>query len=95
MSEQAPAGRRRGYLVEHYRPGQSAAELECAAAQVRDAFVELEHEGEPVRFVHSTIVEADESFFCVVEAASEELVHAAYERASVRYERVSAALTDK
>jgi hypothetical protein len=63
-------------------------------AQVRDAIAELEREGEPMRFLHSMIVAADESFLCVVEAASEELVHAAYERASVPYERISAALTE-
>lgn len=94
MSEQASAARRQSYLVEHYRPGLSAAELERAAARVRDAIGELEREGEPVRFLHSTIVAADESFLCVVEAASEELVHAAYKRASVPFERLSAALTE-
>lgn len=94
MSERAPTERRQSYLVEHYRPGQTAAELERAAARVRDAIGELERDGEPVRFLHSTIVTADEAFLCVVEAASEELVHAAYGRASVPYERISAALTE-
>ena len=94
MSEQAPARRRQSYLVEHYRPGLSAAELERAARRVRDAIGELQREGEPVRFLHSTIVAADESLLCVVEAASEELVRAAYTRANVPYERISVALTE-
>ena len=94
MSEQAPARRQQSYLVEHYRPGLSAAELERAAGRVRDAIGELQREGEPVRFLHSTIVAADESFLCVVEAPSEQLVRAAYSRANVRYERMSVALTE-
>ena len=86
---------RQSYLVEHYRPGLSAAELERVSARVRDAVRELEREGEPVRFRHSTIVASDESFLCVVEAASEELVRAAYARASVPFERISAARTEQ
>jgi Protein of unknown function (DUF4242) len=88
------ATRRQSYLVEHYRPGVSAAELELAAARVRDAVRELEGEGEPVRFRHSTIVASDESFLCVVEAPSEEFVRVAYARASVPFERISVALTE-
>jgi hypothetical protein len=86
--------RRQSYLVEHYRPGLSAPELEQAAARVRAAVRELEREGEPVRFWHSTIVASDESFLCVVEAPSEELVRVAYARASEQFERISAALTE-
>ncbi len=88
------AARRQSYLVEHYRPGISAPELEEAAARVRDAVRELEREGEPVRFRHSTIVASDESFLCVLEAPSEEFVRVAYARASVPFERISVALTE-
>lgn len=94
MSKRASSAERQCYLVEHYHPGLSADGLERAAACVRDAVAELEREGEPVRFLHSTVVAADESFLCVVEAASEELVHAVYERASVPFERLSAARTE-
>jgi hypothetical protein len=88
------AARRQSYLVEHYRPGLSASELEQAAARVRDVVRELEREGKPVRFRHSTIVASDESFLCVVEAPSEEFVRVAYARASVPFERISVALTE-
>jgi hypothetical protein len=94
MFGQAPAPRLQSYLVEHYRPGLSAAELEQAATRVHDAIDELERSGEPVRFRHATIVVADESLLCVVEAASEALVQAAYTRANVTYERISAAVTE-
>ncbi len=85
---------RQALLVEHYRPRSSAADLKRVAARVRAAVDELEREGRPVRFRHSTIVATDESFFCVVEAASEDLVRIAYDRARVRFERISAASTD-
>lgn len=95
MTERTSAATRQTYLVEHYRPGFAAADLERAAARVRDAVDELECEGHPVRFRHSTIVATDESFLCVVEAASEVLVRMAYARASVPFERISAALTEQ
>ncbi len=95
MSERIPKPRRQAYLVEHYRPGLAAAGLNRAVARVRKAVHELELEGQPVRFRHSTIVASDESFLCVVEAQSEDLVRLAYARAGVPFERISAALTEQ
>ena len=86
--------KRRTYLVEYYRPSSSAADLERVASRVREAVDQLEREGRPVRFRHSTIVATDESILCVVEAASEDVVRMAYDRASVTFERISAALTE-
>ena len=40
------------------------------------------HAKADVRSGHSTVVAADELFLCVVEAASEELIRLAYDRAS-------------
>jgi len=80
------------YLIEHYRPGLQTAELERSAARVRDAVAELEREGRAVHFLRSTIVPRDESFLCVVEAGSEELVLEAYARAGVPFERISTAI---
>ena len=92
MSEKAP---RRTFLVECYRPSSTSADLEWVAARVRDAVDQLEREGRPVRFRHSTVVATDESFLCVVEAPSEALVRVAYERANVTFERISAARTEQ
>jgi hypothetical protein len=89
------AAKRQNYLVEHYRPGLSASELQQAAARVRDAVRELRGRGEPMRFRHSTIVASDESLLCVVEAASEELVRMAYARASEPFERISEAVAEE
>lgn len=85
---------RQAYLVEHYRPSSTAADLERVAWRVREAVEALEREGRPVRFRHSTIVATDESFLVVVEAPSEALVRTAYDRANVTFERISPALTE-
>jgi hypothetical protein len=95
MSEEARSATQQAYLVEHYRPSSSAADLLEVAARVRSAVDELEREGRPLRFRHATVVATDESFLCVVEAASEDLVRIAYERASVTVERISAARTEQ
>lgn len=95
MSEQAGATTRQTYLIEHYRPSSTAVDLELVATRVREAVDELAREGRPVRFRHSTVVAADESFLCVVEAASEDLVRLAYDRARVTVERISSARTEQ
>lgn len=80
------------YLVEHYTPGLDVSQLTSAIARVRGTVVELEHSGEPIHYVSSTIVPSDESFDCVLEAATEEDVRAAYARAGIPFERMSAAI---
>ena len=61
--------------------------------RVRDAAVELEREGRPVRYLRSAVVPADESLLCLLEAAGEELVREAYARAGI-FERISAVIPD-
>ena len=48
--------------------------------------------GEPIHYVSSTIVPSDESFYCVIEAATKKDVRGAYARAGVPFERMSAAI---
>jgi uncharacterized protein DUF4242 len=83
---------RRTFLVEHYRPGRDVAQLRSSIARVRGIVAEMERAGEPVRYLSATIVPVDESFFCLIEAASEELVSDAYGRADIPFERISAAI---
>jgi Nickel responsive protein SCO4226-like len=83
---------RQAYFVEHYRPGLDVSQLTSAIARVRETVVELEHTGESIHYVSSTIVPNDESFYCVIEAATEENVRGAYARAGVPFERISAAI---
>ena len=86
---------RETFLVEHYRPGLSADELGAWAARVREAAGEMERAGEPVRYLRATIVPTDESLLCVIEAASEGLVRAAYARAGIPFERITAVIPTK
>ena len=95
MVLRAAAGARQAFLVEHYRPGLDVEALRRWVARVRATVAELEREGKPVRFLRSTIVPRDESFLCVIEAASEQLIREAYARAGIPFERISPALTDE
>jgi hypothetical protein len=92
MARGADIGARQVYLVEHYRPGLDVSELTNAIARVRETVVEIEHTGGPIHYVSSTIVPSDESFYCAIEAATEEDVRDAYARAGVPFERMSPAI---
>src|SRR5690348_9374919 len=83
---------RKAFLVEHYRPGRGVAQLSSSIARIREIVAEMERAGAPVRYLSATIVPNDESFFCLIEAASEEVVSDAYRRADVPFERISAAI---
>ena len=80
------------YLVEHYWPGITAETFRSAAERVRTAAEAMSRDGTPVRYRHSTLVPADEAGFCVVDAASAELIEQLYARAGVRFERIVAAV---
>jgi hypothetical protein len=80
------------FLVEHYRPGRDVAQLNSSITRIRETVAEMERTGEPVRYLSATIVPGDESFFCLIEAASEEVVSDVYGRADVPFERISAAI---
>jgi hypothetical protein len=81
------------FLVEHYRPGLGPSELRTWALRIRAAAVELAEEGVPVRYAGATILPADEALLCQFDAASEEAVRAAYERAGLVFERISPAIS--
>ena len=82
------------YLVEHYRPGSTAAELGAMADSVREAARGMERQGRAVRYLRAAVVPTDESLLCVFEAASEELVREAYTRAGIAFERITAVIPD-
>jgi len=81
------------YLFEHYAPGSGVEQLTSADRRVRESIDVLSQQGRPIRVLRSTIVPNDESFLCVVEAGSEELVREAYVDAGIRLERISAAIS--
>jgi hypothetical protein len=82
----------RTFLVEHYRPGSSIDSLNRASESVRDAASALAREGRPVRFLRSSIIPSEEGFLSFFEAASEDEVRHAYDRAGQPFERISATI---
>lgn len=82
------------FLVEQYRPGFTTEMLEQWAARVRATANEMAREGKPVRYLCTTIVPADESLLCVLEASSDKVVHAVYARAGLPFDRLSAVISD-
>jgi hypothetical protein len=92
MAREAGDDAKQAYLIEHYRPGRDVAQLTTSVARLRETVMEMERAGEPVRYLSSTIVPGDESFLCVIEAASERVVVEAYARADLPFERISAAI---
>ena len=80
------------FLVEHYRPGRDVTQLNSSIVRIQQIVAEMEQAGEPVRYLSATIVPDDESFFCLIEAACQEVVSDAYRRADVPFERISAAI---
>ncbi|HEY1320245.1 MAG TPA: nickel-binding protein [Streptosporangiaceae bacterium] len=92
MAREQRPGPRTTFLVEHYRPGRDVAQLSSSIAHVREIVAEMERAGEPVRYLSATIVPNDESFFCLIEATSEEVVSDVYGRADIPFERISAAI---
>ena len=90
----AQAKIRQTYLVEHYWPGFTVEALQQRATRIRVAADEVGREGKPVRYVRSTIVPADESILCLLEAATEELVHETYARAGIAFDRISPAIPE-
>ena len=92
MAREQRPGPRTTFLVEHYRPGRDVTQLSSSIARIQQIVAEMERAGEPVRYLSATIVPDDESFFCLIEAASEEVVSDAYRRADVPCERISAAI---
>jgi Protein of unknown function (DUF4242) len=95
MAQRAATDPRQTYLVENYHPGLGADELRQIVSRVRDAVAEMNQDGKAIRYLRSTIVPADESFLCVIEAASEELAREAYTRAGISFERISPALLEE
>jgi hypothetical protein len=95
MARRAVRDPRQTYLVENYYPGLSAGELQGMVSRIRAAVSEMSGDGKAIRHVRSTIVPADESFLCVIDAASEQLVLDAYARAGVSIERISPALSEE
>jgi hypothetical protein len=81
------------YLVEHYRGGAVAEELERLAARIAVAVGQMELAGEAFHYLGSTLVPMDGYFLSTIEAASADLVREAHARAGLPFDRISSAIS--
>ncbi len=95
MARPAEANPRQTYLVENYHPGLGETELRDMVTRIREAVAEMSSDGMVIRHERSTIVPADESFLCLINATSEQLIRDAYARAGISFERISPAVSEE
>jgi len=82
------------FVAEQYLAGTDAAAARQGASAARSAAEQLTREGMPVEFVRSIFIPDDETCIYVYEADSIEAVREATARSSLRFERVSEAVTE-
>ncbi len=80
------------YMVERHLPGLTADQLKAAAKTAKQTTAAMTKEGTPVRYLRSTYVPGEQKCFCLFEAASEDAVKQANQRAKLPFERVHEAL---
>jgi hypothetical protein len=80
------------YLVEHYWPGITADAFRDAVARLRSSLRAMARGGAPIRYLHSTMIPADEAAFCVFAAGSLELIEQLYHRAGITFDRIVVSL---
>ncbi len=83
------------FLVELYAPRSDAATIRRDARRARRAARELTREGVPVRYLRAVFVPDDETCFYLYEAKSADAVQQAADRAALRIERVTEAVSDR
>jgi hypothetical protein len=76
------------YLIETYVPRTHAHDARAAGRRARAAARQLSREGEPVRYVRTTLLLGDETCFHVFDAASEDAVAEACRLASLGTPRI-------
>ena len=79
------------WLVEHYGPSLARGAFHAAATQLRRTAQAMARDGTRIRYRHTTVVPDDEVVLSVIDAASVEVVQALYQRAGVRFDRISTA----
>jgi hypothetical protein len=84
----------REFVAEQYRSSTEVDAAERVASAARLAAEQLTREGTPVEFVRSIFIPEDETCFYIYKAVSIESVLAAGARSSLRFERVSEAVTE-
>jgi hypothetical protein len=77
------------YLVERYLAAPDAADLTAAVTRLTRACHATAGSAAPVRYLHSTFVPADDTCFCLFQAASSEAVRAVNAAALFGFDRIS------
>lgn len=76
------------YLVERYLSGISADDVLAAAGRAKSTATAMTAEGKPVRYLRSTYLPSEESWFCLFEAPDARTVKEANERAEIPFDRI-------
>jgi hypothetical protein len=77
------------YLVERYLAVPDPAALAASVTRLAQACHATAGSAEPVRYLHSTFVPADDTCFCLFQAASSEAVRAVNTLAGFGFDRIS------
>ena len=77
------------YMVERHLPGITADQLGAAASRAKNVTAGMTSHGKPVRYLRSTFVPSEERSFCLFDAASEQDVREANERAELPLIRIT------
>ena len=83
----------REFVAEQYISGTDADQAHRGAGIARLCAEQLTREGTPVEFVRSIFIPRDETCIYIYKAGSIEAVEAALARTTLRFERVSEAMT--
>ena len=84
----------REFAAEQFVSGTDAAAAERGASVARLTAQELTREGTPVEFMHSIFIPEDETCIHMYRADSIDAVRRVAARASLRFERISEAITE-
>ena len=76
------------YLVERYLSPTDSAELESAVVRLTRACQATLDTATPVHYLHSTLVPAEDTCFCLFQAPSSEAVRALNQRAGFALDRI-------
>ena len=76
------------YIVERHLPGITEDQLAAAATRAKSTTAKMTEQGVPVRYHRSTFLPGEDKCFCLFEAASEEAVRSANEKADLPFDRI-------
>lgn len=80
------------YLVEHYLPGATPEGFRATAGRLRSVAAAMASDGTPIRYHRAILMPSDEAAFCMIEAASMDVVAQLYSRAGITFDRIVDAL---